>query len=50
MKLGSDKWPIDAFKVLGVDLEDPVVYKNAINYYDSLIDKYEEILNEDEVK
>ena len=50
MKLGSDKWPIDAFKVLGVDLEDSAVYKNAIDYYDSLIDKYEEILNEDEVK
>ncbi len=50
MKLGSDKWPTEAFKVLGVNLEDANVYENAIKYYDSLIDKYDEILNEDEVK
>ncbi|MBQ8659570.1 MAG: hypothetical protein IJ475_01865 [Bacilli bacterium] len=50
MKLGSDKWPTEAFKVLGVDLEDASVYENAIRYYDNLIDKYNQILNENEVK
>ncbi len=49
MKLGSDKWPSEAFEVLGVDLESPEVYQNAINYFDSLIDKYDEI-NNNEVK
>lgn len=47
---GSDKWPNEAFAILGIDLEDSSVYENAIKYFDSLIDKYYEILNEDEVK
>lgn len=47
MKLGSDNWAIDAFKVLGVDLESPEVYQSAINYFDELIDKYYEILQEE---
>lgn len=47
MKLGSDKWPEEAFSVLGVDLESPIVYENAINYFDDLINKYREILNEE---
>lgn len=47
---GSDKWPKEAFDILGIDLEDISVYENAIKYFDSLIDKYYEILNEDEVK
>lgn len=47
---GSDKWPKEAFAILGIDLEDSSVYENAIKYFDSLIDKYYEILDEDEVK
>lgn len=43
MKLGSDKWPMEAFAVLGVDLESPEVYQNAIDYYADLIKKYEEL-------
>ena len=43
MKLGSDKWPMEAFEVLGVDLESPLVYQNAIDYFDDLIKKYEEV-------
>lgn len=50
MKLGSDKWPTDAFKVLGVDLESPDVYQNAINYFDELVLKYREIYTQEEVK
>ena len=41
MKLGSDKWPMEAFEVLGVDLESPEVYQNAINYFEDLMDKVE---------
>ena len=43
MKLGSDKWPMEAFAVLGVDLESPEVYQNAIDYFEELIDKYEQV-------
>lgn len=50
MKCGSDKWPSEIFEVLGIDLEDKEVYENAIEYFDNLIDKYYEILGEDEVK
>ena len=42
---GSSTWPEDAFKVLGVDLTDESVYIKAIEYYESMIDKYREIAN-----
>ena len=45
LKVGSNKWPIDTFKVLGINLEDENVYKEAIDYYNSMIDKYYEIYN-----
>jgi len=47
MKCGSDKWPSETFKVLGIDLEDKKVYENAIKYFDSLVDKYYEIYNQE---
>lgn len=50
LKVGSDKWPSEAFAVLGVDLEDKSVYESAIQYFDSMIDKYYEILLKEEVK
>lgn len=43
LKVGSDKWPIEAFKVLGVDLNSPKVYESAIDYFDSLVTKFENI-------
>ena len=43
LKVGSDVWPIDAFKILGVDLEKEDVYLDAINYFKSLIKKYKSI-------
>ena len=46
IKCGSDKWPSEAFEILGINLEDSKVYENAIKYFDSLIDKYYEIINE----
>lgn len=47
LKCGEDKWPSEAFKVLGIDLEDKEVYENAIKYFDSLMDDYERIMNEE---
>ena len=46
ISLGSDTYPLDAFKVLGVDLTSKDVYIDAIKYYDSLLDKFEEISKE----
>lgn len=45
MKCGSDKWPSEAFAILGVNLEDEKIYEDAIKYFDSLILKYYEIMN-----
>lgn len=45
LTLGGDVWPIEAFKVLGVDLEDEEVYLNAIKYLDNLINEYNNILD-----
>lgn len=45
LSIGCDVWPMDAFKVLGIDLTKPDVYEKAIEYYDSLLDKFEEIYN-----
>ncbi len=49
LKCGSDKWPSEAFAILGVNLEDQKVYEDAIKYFDSLITKFKEIY-EGEVK
>ena len=46
ISLGSDIYPIDAFKVLGYDLKDKKVYEDAIKYFDKLVDKYIEISKE----
>ena len=46
MSLGSDVYPIDAFKVLGFDLTNKEVYETAIKYFDNLVDKFIEINKE----
>ncbi len=46
LSTGSDKWPVDIFKVLGVDISSKDVYEGAIKYYESLIEKYEQIEKE----
>ena len=46
LSLGSDTYPIDAFKVLGFDLCDSKVYEDAIKYFDSLIDEFKKISKE----
>lgn len=43
LKFGSDIYPIDAFKKLGISLEDENVYKNAIFYFDKLISMLESL-------
>lgn len=46
LSTGSDKWPVEAFKVLGVDLTDKNVYLDGIEYFDKMIDKYDSIISE----
>lgn len=43
LSAGSNVWPIDAFKILGIDLCDKMVYEEAIKYFDSLIDEFERV-------
>ncbi len=43
LKFGSDIYPLDAFKKLGISLEDENVYKNAILYFDKLISMLESL-------
>jgi len=45
LSTGGDSWPIDTFKVLGVDLTESKVYEEAINYFNSLIEEYKKINN-----
>lgn len=47
LKIGSDKNPKEAFEVLGINLEDKEVYETAIKYFDSLINKYNQILDKE---
>lgn len=44
---GLDKWPMDIFKILGVDLENEEVYNSAVRYFDTMLDKFEELSKED---
>ncbi|MBR4830624.1 MAG: oligoendopeptidase F family protein [Bacilli bacterium] len=46
LSLGSDIYPIDAFKVLGFDLTNSKVYEEAIKYFNSLIDEFNKISKE----
>ena len=47
LKTGSDKWPSEAFSVLGINLEDEKVYIDAIKYFDSLLDKFNLLLDKE---
>ena len=46
LKAGSDKWPTEVYDILGISLEDEKVYCDAINYFDSLVEQFERIVNE----
>lgn len=43
LKLGSSKYSLDAVATLGIDMTKPEVIKEAIDYYDSLVDLFESI-------
>ncbi len=43
LKTGSNVDPIDAFKILGADMDDENVYLSAIKYFNSMIDKFNSI-------
>ncbi len=49
LKLGTDIWPVDAFKVLGINLEDKKVYEDAIISFNSLVERLEKIYFSKEV-
>ena len=41
-----DKWPVEAYQILGVNLEDEQVYVDAIKYFDSLVEQFDAIYKE----
>ena len=47
LKVGSNKTPQEAFDVLGVNLEDKKIYETAIDYFDKLVERYNEILDKE---
>ncbi len=48
LSTGSDVEIVDTYKILGIDICDKNVYIKAINYFDSMLDKFVEL--RDEVK
>jgi oligoendopeptidase F len=46
LKTGSDKWPVESYQILGVNLEDEQVYVDAIKYFDSLVEQFDAIYKE----
>ena len=49
LSTGSDKWPEEAFKILGIDLTDSLVYKEAIDYFKDLTENLKNIYYDKEV-
>jgi oligoendopeptidase F len=47
LKAGSDKDITETFAILGINLEDKKVYEDAVKFFNSLLDKYEKIYNEE---
>lgn len=45
LTVGSDKWPMEAFQILGIDLTDKEVYIGAIKHFDKIIDEFINISN-----
>ena len=45
LSLGSNVYPIEAFKTLGIDIESTDVYLNAIKCFDNLLDSFIKIYN-----
>ncbi len=49
LSTGADKDNIEIFNTLGIDITDKDVYIKAINYFDSMLDKFIELNKEGEV-
>ncbi len=47
--VGHDKWTKETFEVLGIDLEDKNVYETAIQYFESLVNQFENLYFDKEV-
>ena len=47
LSTGGDITPKDAFLILGIDIESKNTYVDAIKYFDSLIEKFEKIYDEE---
>ena len=48
LSTGTNVEYVDIFKILGVDITDKNVYTKAIEYFDSMLDKFEGLLKEGE--
>lgn len=46
LSTGSDIYPIDVYKILGINLEGEKIYQEAIEYFASLMDKYSDLIAE----
>jgi oligoendopeptidase F len=46
LSTGTDHDYVDIFKVLGIDITDKNVYIKAIEYFDSMLDKFVELRDE----
>ena len=46
LSTGNNLKPIDAIKILGIDLTKKEVYENAIKYFDDMLDEFVRISKE----
>ncbi len=46
LSTGSDKDCVDIYKTLGIDITDEKVYIKAIEYFNSMLDKFVELRDE----
>lgn len=46
LKTGDNVYPIDAFKKIDIDIKDTKVYQKAIDYFNSLLDRFEDLIKE----
>lgn len=47
LSAGSDKYPYDIIKILGINLKEDEVYQKALKYYDTLLDEFDRIRKEE---
>lgn len=47
LSIGTDMYPYDIIKTLGIDLKEDKVYQKALKYYDNLLDEFDKIRKEE---